>query len=139
MKIDGVTPFRPATVRRNERAGGGQGAFGSHLNADETEHPSGAAPAQLTRVDSLLSLQEVPDPLKGRSKGAKRGSDLLDRLEEIRHGLLLGEIPAHRLVALAQSLKAERPVTPDPVLAELLDEIELRCAVELAKLGYPVE
>jgi hypothetical protein len=65
----------------------------------------------------------------------QRGNDLLDRLDEIRHGLLLGAIPIERLKALAVMLRAERARAADPRRAAVVDEIELRCAVELAKLG----
>jgi len=138
MKIDGLSPIRPTTVRRTERSGGASSAFGAQLAGGETSAAVSAGPTQLAPVDSLLALQEVPDPARGRQRHARRGSDLLDRLDEIRHGLLMGEIPLHRLKSLAISLKAEKQAIPDPRLAEIVGEIELRCAVELAKLGqYP--
>lgn len=138
MKIDGPSAIRPTVARRAERAGV-SGAFGAQLASSDTAAPVTAGPAHLAPVDALLSLQEVPDPARGRQRAARRGSDLLDRLDEIRHGLLLGEIPVHRLRSLAISLKAERLAIPDPRLAEVVGEIELRCAVELAKLGQHVD
>jgi hypothetical protein len=40
------------------------------------------------------------------------------------------------LVALARALRDQRAQIDDPQLIEVLDEIELRAAVELAKLGH---
>ena len=59
---------------------------------------------------------------------------MLDNLEEIRLGLLLGTIPVSRLEQLAQLVRAQREQVNDPKLTAILDEIELRAAVELAKL-----
>jgi hypothetical protein len=139
MKIDGASAIRPATTRRADRTRGAAGAFDAHLATGEEQAGVIAGPAQLAPVDALLALQEVPDPLRGRQRPVKRGNDLLDRLDEIRHGLLLGEIPVHRLRSLAQSLRAESQAVADPRLAEIIGEIELRCAVELAKLGQHMD
>jgi len=47
----------------------------------------------------------------------------------------MGEIPSARMAALAQSVRSRREACSDPRLAALLDEIELRVEVELAKLS----
>ena len=87
------------------------------------------------RWDALLALQEVPDAGQRPSAGLKRAGDLLDRLDEIRVGLLDGAIPRERLGQLVKTVRARREAVEDPRLATLLDEIELRARVELAKLG----
>jgi hypothetical protein len=58
----------------------------------------------------------------------------MDKLEEIRHGLLMGTLPLDKLTALSASLRDRRETCHDPRLAALLDEIELRAEVEIAKL-----
>ena len=59
---------------------------------------------------------------------------MLDRLEEIRTGLLLGSIPRSQLHELAQVAQQTRESFVDPALSDVLDDIELRARVELAKL-----
>ena len=81
----------------------------------------------------------MPDALHSRRRATRRSTDLLDQLEEIRNGLLMGSIPVNRLRSLAHMLKSEREQVADPRLRSLMDEIELRCAVELAKLGLSVD
>jgi hypothetical protein len=49
----------------------------------------------------------------------------------------MGTIPMAKLEALAQLVRAKREQIDDPKLIEILDEIELRAAVELAKLSRP--
>jgi hypothetical protein len=67
----------------------------------------------------------------------KRGTNLLDILDGIKADLLVGIITAERLDALVQELSVYRDRT-EPGLDAVLDDIELRVRVELAKQGlYP--
>jgi hypothetical protein len=72
------------------------------------------------------------------SQAKARGEALLERLEELRQGMLTGHLSAERLDGLVGLIKTERALTTDPGLAETLDEIELLAKVELAKLGRDV-
>ena len=83
----------------------------------------------------MLALQQAPDATNGRSRGLARGTQLLQHLDKIRFGMLAGGIPRQTLIQLSAELKAERAVTADPKRASVLDEIELRARVELAKYG----
>jgi len=89
-------------------------------------------------VDGLFALQEVADELSGRRKAAARGAALLDRLDELRLGLLSGKMPRAQLEALRQLAREHGPTADDPKLAAILSDIELRVAVELAKLDRSV-
>ncbi len=91
----------------------------------------------VSSLSVVLAVQETPDAAKGRAKqrARDRGMKMLDFLEEIRIGLLMGVIPKERLEQLAQMVRAKREQIDDPKLTAILDEIELRAAVELAKLS----
>lgn len=134
MKITGPGTVRPAERRRSIKArGGGRESF-TVKNPNES---GGEAPitkvTPLAPVDALIALQEVGDETEQRRAALNHGEDLLSRLDEIRHGLLIGAIPRHRLKSLAQAARRQLPDIRDSRLAELLREIELRAAVELAK------
>lgn len=83
-----------------------------------------------------MALQGVEDPVTGNKKAVSRGQDLLERLEEIRHGLLIGSIPVERLQQLQITLSNMDVNAEDPQLTEIIGDIEVRAAVELAKLGF---
>lgn len=94
-----------------------------------------AAPAQ--DIGSLLALQAVPDPALGKRRQLRRGRALLDTLDELKADLLLGQVNESKL-DLLMALIGEARERSEPGLDGLLDDIELRARVELAKRGrYP--
>lgn len=86
-------------------------------------------------VDALLSLQEADDPTTGRRKAVRWGHDVLNLLEKLRIDLLLGRVPEARLQNVLNLIRQQQQMNDDPVLKNILDEIEIRAAVEMAKLG----
>ena len=71
--------------------------------------------------------------MERRRKAIRRGGGLLDRLDELKLALLQGEAGEAALDRLTRTLREERSQEPDPALNALLDQIDLRAAVELAK------
>ncbi len=109
-------------------------AFRKHISEDgasATAGPAGSGP--LAALGSLLAVQEVPDATSGRRRAARHGDMLLDELKELQIGLVQGWVPEDTLRSLAHMLDRPRPTIDDPDLEMVLDEIELRAAVELAK------
>lgn len=102
------------------------------------EGPARTAPASpsapVAALDAILALQSVGDPLTARRKAVRRGHDLLDELDAMKADLLVGRVSPGRLDAMAAMVTSLRERS-DPELDAVLDEIELRVAVELAKLG----
>jgi hypothetical protein len=142
MKVEPTAP-RPATTVR--KTGGssstGSGGFAKALNDTQPTHgPNMPVSVGFTDMNTVLALQEAPDATsrnRARKRAQERGSMMLDQLEEIRLGLLLGTVPMAKLEQLAQLVRAKREQIDDPKLLGILDEIELRAAVELAKLSRP--
>ena len=93
-----------------------------------------ASTNRISAMDSIVSVQEVSDDDGGDSGTKKRAHQILDRLEDVRMGLLMGQIPKSDLVALSDILTVAREKVVDSSLLELLDDIELRAKIELAKL-----
>jgi hypothetical protein len=132
----GIAPGGPKRSTGTSSAGGP--SFASMLKGAEKPAGQVGQAAPVAALDAMLTIQAVDEQAGGRQnrqRAYQRGSTLIERLEEIRHGLLMGAIPADRLQRLAQTLRAEKLMVLDPKLAEVMAEIELRCEVELAKLG----
>jgi len=92
-----------------------------------------SATAGVHAVSGILAAQEVDDAAARASRGKKRAQDMLDKLDDIRHGLLSGDLSADKLVDLSRLVQSRKVAVDDPGLAQLLDEIDLRAQVELAK------
>lgn len=118
---------KPAKVR----SGGG---FTQMLEARPSSTATVTGTAAAGTLDTLLAVQEAESSHERRARARRRANDLLEGLDQIRDGLLNGQISPERLDALASMVASHRDEVDDPHLAELLDEIELRVQVELAKL-----
>lgn len=134
MEIKG--PGRVETtgaIRRKPGASTGGSGF-SVGGAAETHAQIVAGPGPIAAMDSILALQDMGDATDGRSKGLAHGEQLLDILDSVRDGLLAGGIPRATLNKLAVAVTRRHDSFADPKLQDVLDQIELRAHVELAKL-----
>lgn len=134
MKIQTSSPLHSGSVRKSDRSRTGGGSFADSLSVNPSPGGSVTGGGQVGGVNSLLALQEVEDWTGDKRRAIERGEDLLDQLEAIRVGLLMGRIPGPQIERLMGRLKERRQSLLDPGLAETIAEIELRAAVELAKL-----
>lgn len=138
MKINDVNAGKGAPSVKRRKTGDGKGsafaeALKSAAGTEETAQATGAAPVHA--VDAVLAMQESDDATDRRARRHARqyGEGLLEQLDALRHDLLMGAIPKERLSELAQRMRAQRARCQDPALAKVIDEIELRCEVEIAK------
>lgn len=139
MKITGNGPIRTATPRRTERTGKTAAAgFSSELREDSGVSSVGRS-SDVGAISALLAAQEIGDFGEEQRRAFQRGEDILERLDELRHGLLIGAFPKERLNRLLETVRRQHEQFRDPKLREVLQEIELRAMVELAKLGQPVD
>lgn len=137
MKIDRTGSVRNATpAKRGEKAGKAPATkFSTHMKPG-SEVPGGSGPvAPVQAVDALLSIQEVGDATSGpsRSRARQWGMDVLDQLDQLRIGIISGTVSPQDLERIATMVERQRMRVDDPALMLILDEIELRAKVELAK------
>ncbi|HEV2533480.1 flagellar assembly protein FliX [Phenylobacterium sp.] len=85
-------------------------------------------------VEALLTLQDVGGPLERKRRAVGRAGRILDLLDGVKLALLEGRISGDALIRLQGAVREQRAGTDDPRLEALLDEIETRAAVEIAKL-----
>lgn len=143
MKIGNVEQGKGVDrAKRKKSVSGGSGAsFADQLRgasqSGEVSSPENGMidNVALDGVDALLAMQEVGDSTdqRARQQAMSYGEDMLDRLNTIQDALLAGGIPKNRLMDMAQKLRAGRTKVTDDRLNSILDEIELRVEVEIAK------
>jgi hypothetical protein len=93
-----------------------------------------AGVTHVSTLEALIALQEVGGPLERRRRALNRAGTILGALEGLKLDLLEGGLSRTAIEALTRAVREQRAVTDDPRLEALLDEIETRAAVELAKL-----
>ncbi len=136
MLVRGLAAGRTTgEARRSPRATAGVGSPFLTAPADATAAPRPAAgPAPLGALAGVLAAQELADRDAQRRRALKRGGRLLERLDALRLTLLEGRPTSELQQALSGLLREPADRLGGGALAGVVGEIELRAAVELAKL-----
>jgi hypothetical protein len=139
--VEKVGYTRPVANARGIRKAGSVGASGFADALAAAEGIGGVDGVESTgsigaigAMGGLLGAQEVDEREARRHKAIKQGRITLDTLEKLRDALLMGTLPTATIKQLEQLAISERAQATDPLLKSILDEIEVRAAVELAKL-----
>lgn len=85
-------------------------------------------------IDALMALQGEEDVLTGRRRRQiKRSRDILDALDDLKVSVLSGDIDDEALIRLQSMIALQKEEIEDDRLQGVLNEIETRACVELAK------
>lgn len=144
MKITGPGDTqKTGATKKSGKAGSTSGtSFGGLLSTEESHEAAYTASANvISRVDTLLAAQGSEDPAERASRGRmkKRADDLLHQLDKIRLGMLTGTLTVGNLLDIADVVAAHRERIGDPQLAGILDEIDLRAQIEIAKMKMALD
>jgi len=101
-----------------------------------SETRAATAPKAAAGIDALLALQGIEeDPVERRRRSVARGKGALDVLDDLKIGLLSGNLNSATVSRLRDAAANLKSSSGDPGLDTVLAEIELRVEVELAKAG----
>lgn len=136
INISEINKAKDLASGKTKKASGGS-SFSAYLKSnigEESKAVSGTS--GITVTDAIFAAQMVNDEEQKqmRRKMLKRGQTLIEKLEEIRDGLLLGHISKDRLIEISRYVKDRSFQVDDERLNGIISEIELRVEVELAKL-----
>ncbi|MBO9623729.1 MAG: flagellar trans-acting factor FliX [Sphingomonas sp.] len=92
--------------------------------------PGGVAPPSVQMLVALAAADPQVERRRRMAVEAERGVDALERLHK---ELLAGVVPIEQLQEIAEWSQSFE-VPDDPVLAQILSDIDLRVRVELAKI-----
>jgi hypothetical protein len=112
---------------------------GGGFSLNQTEAPKSQSPAVALRtvggIDALLALQGIEDTVERRRRAVKHGRRALDALDELKIGLLGGTLDQATMLRLKSAAADLQDGSGDEGLDQVMAEIDLRVAVELAKAG----
>jgi len=133
LRIEGTSRTGVSGYAAPLRRAGGE-SFAPEAEASAARPANTAPVLPTTGLEALLALQAVEDVALKRRKAVRRGRQLLDTLDEVKADLLAGRVSEGRLNQLLALLGQARDRT-EAGLDGVLDEVELRARVELAKFG----
>lgn len=135
MRISGSSNTRRIiSGKKDSKPRAGKSEFSLQTTEDAAPAHQGGEIRAIGSVDALLALQGEGQPSGRRAKAIRRGRQMLDILDDVRVGLLTGQVREDRLRELSQLTGEETGTFEDPGLRDVLDSIDLRAQVELAKL-----
>ena len=95
----------------------------------------------ISKVEALLVAQTSDDPAEHESKGRMimRADRLLGELDKMRLSMLTGSITVGDMIDLADVISSHKEEINDPELTAILEEIDLRSQVEIAKMRVSLD
>ena len=142
MKISGFGSIDSTSATGKKRATNSTGSFADLLAAAESGDVAHAAPTSdvaAAALTNLLALQEISEEDIKRKKLVQQGNNMLDTLEQLRQRLLMGTLSHQVLLDINRQISVQKQMSMDPRINEIIEEIELRAAVELAKLQQAID
>jgi len=138
MKIGGSKGPKQTskTQKSSESKGGDENVdFSQYVQGGASETASTSAATSIAQLDVLLAVQQAEDPTKkaARKRAYVRSENILDHLEGLRMKMLGGNLTIGNMIDVADVVASHRDKIDDPALSAIMDEIDLRAQVEIAK------
>lgn len=138
MKIGGSKgPKQTSKTQKTSEANGGDESvdFSQYVQGGASETAQTSAAQSIAQLDVLLAVQQVEDPTKkaARKRAYVRSENILDQLDGLRLKMLGGDLTIGNMIDVADVVASHRDKIDDPALSAIMDEIDLRAQVEIAK------
>lgn len=142
MKIEGPSKSQSASKSdKSSKTGKTNGAFGEMVASAAKEATRTVATSSIAMVDALLSVQGAESATERATKRRmkERGDKILRQLDHLRLGILTGNLTLGQVVDIADVVASNREKVKDPKMTAILDEIDLRAQIEIAKMRKAME
>ena len=139
MKIDGTRSSSEIDKKKDaKKASSDGGVFKSMISGSQeaAKTVGSALSSGIASIDTLLAAQSAEDPTQKQAKQRmkQRAQDILAELDNLRLAMMNGRVTVGHMVSIADVVATHRDQITDPELSAIMDEIDLRAQVELAKL-----
>ncbi|MCD8497234.1 MAG: flagellar assembly protein FliX [Alphaproteobacteria bacterium] len=128
-------------MKKTDKAKGGDEAFGDFMADSAGQAAAPTTTQSIAKVDGLLAVQAAEDPTARatRKRARQRSTTILDELEKVRMAMLAGNLTVGHMIDIADVVASHRDRISDPRLTAVMDEIDLRAQVELAKMRVALD
>lgn len=132
MKIEG--PRKSGTSKTAKSKTGGKDSAGfDALVKQATESGDIKNAAAVKSVPAMPVAIDAFEEKTPEDQAREQAGVLLDHLDRLRMGIIADGVSEKSLHRIAATVAKQRSAALDPALKSILDEIELRARVELAK------
>lgn len=142
MKVTGPGQTQaPSKTKKKDKAQDSDSSFGDFVAGQSQQAAPAKASQSIAQVDALLAVQGAEDPSHGaaRKRMRHRANTLLNELDKIRMAMLGGSLTVGHMINIADVVAQHRENITDPKLTAIMDEIDLRAHVELAKMRVALD
>lgn len=142
MKVEGPGRTQGSSgVKKSDKTKAGDEAFGDFIASSAAPAAAATTTKSIAMVDTLLAVQAAEDPTAraARKRARDRSVSVLEELEKIRMGMLSGTLTVGHMIDIADVVASHRERISDPRLTAVMDEIDLRAQVELAKMRVALD
>jgi len=142
MKVSGPGKTQgPSKTKKSSDSSATDGSFGAMMSGGAEQAATTNTTQSIAQVDALLAIQGAEDPTQGasRKRMRHRAGQILDTLDGLRDSLLGGTLTVGHMIDVADVVASHREKVTDPELTGIMDEIDLRAQVELAKMRVAMD
>ena len=137
MKIEGPSKTQNASKSGKAKKSGKADATFANMVADASQEASSAAATQsIAKVDALLAVHgaESATERSAKRRMRERGEKVLRQLDHLRLAILTGNLTLGQVLDVADVVASHRENITDAGMTAVLDEIDLRAQIEIAKM-----
>ncbi|MGB4107091.1 MAG: flagellar assembly protein FliX [Alphaproteobacteria bacterium] len=142
MKVQGPGQAQGASnTKKSGKTADSDSHFGDFMTSGASSAESVKTTQSIGTVDSLLALQGAEDPAaqSSRKRMKQRAGVILGELDRLRTAMLTGGITLGHMIDIADVIASHREKINDPALTAIMDEVDLRAQVELAKMRMALD
>lgn len=142
MKVEGPSKTNKAGKSgKAAKTGKSDSTFGDMVVSAAKETASVAATQAISKVDALLAVQGVDSATEGKKRRQmrERGDKILRQMDHMRLAILTGNLTIGQVIDIADVVASHREKIDDPEMTAVLDEIDLRAQIEIAKMRKAME
>ena len=131
MIIQNLGHSQASTSSRRTARGGKAFSLGKSSSTEDTESTQQAG--FVTQMTSFVMVQDEELPLEQKRK--QQGRSILNTLKNLQRDVMMGRPSPQTLHQLKQQVEEDLSVPTSAALHDILQQIELRARVEIAKYG----
>jgi hypothetical protein len=142
MKVEGPSKSNKAgKANKTAKKGKTDSTFGDMVVGAAKEAAGTVATQAISKVDALLAVQGVDSATEGKKRAQvrERADKILRQMDHMRLAILTGNLTIGQVIDIADVVASHREKINDPELTAVLDEIDLRAQIEIAKMRKAME